>query len=179
MSSIITKIAHAPRALWVQLTTYRKWLLFKIAKNWVVLNRVSPYLRPWLWKRTGVNIKGKVKIGYDVYYDVSNANLITIEEGAWVASQCLLLCHKRITSDYCVGDDYNKLPYQKKPIVLKKGCCIGMRTVVMPGCTVGEGAIIGVGSVVTKDIPAWTIAVGNPAKVVRYLNERSDEKDNN
>ena len=40
-----------------------------------------------------------------------------------------------------------------------------MRTVVMPGVTIGEGAIVGVGSVVTKDIPAWTIAFGNPAKV--------------
>lgn len=171
MSSLAHKLKVAPRVAWSQLCMYRKWLLFKIAKNWVILNRISPRLRPWLWKRTGVKIQGKVSIGYDVYYDVGNASLITIEDGAWIASQCLLLCHKRVLTDYHVGDDYNRLPYQKHEIVLKKGCCIGMRTVIMPGVTIGEGAIVGVGSLVTKDIPAWTIAVGNPAKVVRNITE--------
>jgi acetyltransferase-like isoleucine patch superfamily enzyme len=43
----------------------------------------------------------------------------------------------------------------------------------MPGVTIGEGAIIGAGSLVTKDIPAWTIATGRPAKVVKEIPERS------
>lgn len=176
MSSLAHKIIVAPRVFWNQLCMYRKWLLFKIAKNWVVLNRISPRLRPWLWKRVGVHVKGKVSIGYDVYFDVGNAGLITLEDGVWVASQCLLLCHKRILTDYHIGDDYNKLPYQKHEVILKKGACIGMRTVVMPGVTIGEGAIVGVGSVVTKDIPAWTIAVGNPAKVVRNITERESKE---
>lgn len=175
MSSLDHKICVAPRAIWRRLCSYRKWLLFKIAKNWVVLNRISPRLRPWIWKRTGVKIKGNVSIGYDVYYDVGNASYITIEEGVWVASQCLLLCHKRIITDYRIGDDYNRLPYQKKEIILKKGCCLGMRTIVMPGVTIGEGAIIGVGSLVTKDIPPWTIATGSPAKVVKYLSEHESK----
>lgn len=46
---------------------------------------------------------------------------------------------------------------------------IGMGCIIMPGVTIGEGAVIGAGSVVTKDIPAWTVAVGNPAKVIRQL----------
>lgn len=176
MSSLAHKIKVAPRAIWGRLCTYRKWVLFKIAKNWVILNRISPRLRPWLWKRTGVNIQGNVSIGYDVYYDVGNAQYITIEDGVWVASQCLLLCHKRILTDYHIGDDYNKLPYQRHEIVLKKGCFIGMRTSIMPGVTIGEGAIIGVGSLVTKDIPAWTIATGCPAKVVRNITERESKQ---
>jgi acetyltransferase-like isoleucine patch superfamily enzyme len=57
-----------------------------------------------------------------------------------------------------------KLGYIVKPIVLKKGCLIGMESFVMPGVTVGEGAIVGAGSLVTKDIPAWTVAAGRPAK---------------
>ena len=150
---------------------YYKWTLFRIAKNGL-LNTISPRLRPWIWKISGVNINGKISIGYDVYYDVSNAKLIHIEDGVWIASRALLLCHKRILNDYCIGDDYNKLPYQKNKIYLKKGCVIGMGTIVMPGVTIGEGAIIGAGSVVVKDIPAWTIAVGNPCKVVKELKER-------
>jgi len=48
---------------------------------------------------------------------------------------------------------------------------IGMHSMVMPGVTIGEGAIIGAFSLVTKDIPAWTVAVGRPAKVVREIED--------
>jgi acetyltransferase-like isoleucine patch superfamily enzyme len=45
---------------------------------------------------------------------------------------------------------------------------------VLPGVTIGEGSIIGAGSVVTKDIPAWSVAVGNPAKFVRQIVPREE-----
>ncbi|MGM0634764.1 MAG: acyltransferase [Bacteroidota bacterium] len=173
MKRLLTITLKLPKYIYIQFSLYIKWLIFKIAKNWVVLNRIHPRVRPWLWKLTGVNIQGKVSIGYDVYYDVGNAKLINIEDGVWVASRCLLLCHKRILDEYYVGDDYNKLPYNKEPIHLKKGCVIGMNTIVMPGVTIGEGAIIGAGSLVVKDIPAWTIAVGNPCKVVKQIEKRN------
>lgn len=169
MKRLFHIICKLPRYIIVQFQLYIKWMLFKIAKNWVILNRIHTGLRPWLWKLTGVKIKGKVSIGYDVYYDVGNSKYITIDEGVWVASRCLLLCHKRILDEYYIGDDYNKLAYKREPIHLKKGCVIGMGVLIMPGVTVGEGAVIGAGSVVVKDIPAWTIAVGNPCKVVKEL----------
>lgn len=173
MSSLIHKISVAPKVIWSQLCLYRKWLLFKIAKNWVVLNRISPRLRPWLWKRTGVNVKGKVSIGYDVYFDVGNASHIIIEEGAWITSRCLLLCHKRDIEEYRIGDDINAMPYIKADIHIGRGVHIGMGTIVMPGVTIGDGAIIGAGAVVTKDVPAWTVAVGSPAKVVRNISKKN------
>ena len=71
-----------------------------------------------------------------------------------------------------MGDDYAKLQYNKAKIVLKKGCSIGMNSMIMPGVTIGEGAIIGANSLVTKDIPAWTIATGSPAKVVKEIPKR-------
>ncbi len=46
-------------------------------------------------------------------------------------------------------------------------CWIGMGVSIMPGVTIGEGVVVGGGSVVAKDIPAWSIAVGNPAKAIR------------
>jgi acetyltransferase-like isoleucine patch superfamily enzyme len=46
---------------------------------------------------------------------------------------------------------------------------IGFNTIILKGVSIGEGAIIGAGSVVTKDIPAWTIAAGNPASVIRDI----------
>lgn len=123
------------------------------------------------WKKAGVDVKGDFKVGFGVYFDAGNAQRIHIEEGVWVAAQCLLFCHKRDLSNYHVGDDYNVTPYKKKDIYLKKGCCVGMRSIVMPGVTIGEGAIIGAGSVVTKDIPAWTIAAGFPAKVIKTIDQ--------
>lgn len=165
-------LKRLPRHIAYQFPILCKWLIFKIAKNWVCLNRIHYRLRPWLWTKTGVNIQGKVSIGYDVYYDVDNAKYITIEDGVWIASRSLFLCHKRDLINYHIGDDYNKLPYQYGSITLKKGCVVGMGAIVMPGVTIGEGAIVGAGSLVVKDIPAWSIAVGSPAKVVKYLDEK-------
>ena len=70
-----------------------------------------------------------------------------------------------------------KLGYTIKPIVLKKGCLVGMESFVMPGVTVGEGAIVGAGSLITKDIPAWPIAAGRPAKVIRKIEEDYEHTD--
>jgi len=148
-----------------------KWWLFKIAKNSILLNRIHVNARPKLWKLTGCNIEGKISIGYDVYYDVTNASLIHIEDGVWITSRCLLLCHKRDLTHYTYGSDINKMSYIKEKIHIKKGAHIGMGTIIMPGVTIGEGAIIGAGSIVIKDIPAWSIAVGNPAKVIRNLKD--------
>ena len=56
-----------------------------------------------------------------------------------------------------------------KEIVIKKNAWIGARVNILPGVTIGENAIIGTGSIVTKDVPDNCIAVGNPAKVIRQI----------
>ena len=61
-----------------------------------------------------------------------------------------------------------------RPIQIGKGVMIGMETMIMPGVNIGDGAIIGAGSLVTKDIPAWTIASGRPAKVIKAIPERKN-----
>ena len=75
---------------------------------------------------------------------------------------------------YRKGDSYNNLGYTKLPVTLKKGCVIGMSAIIMPGVTVGEGAIVGAGSLVVKNVPAWTIVTGNPAKVVKVISQKED-----
>ena len=50
-------------------------------------------------------------------------------------------------------------------------CWIGGNVVIMPGVTIGDNCVIGAGSVVTKDVPAWSIAAGNPARVIRKITE--------
>ena len=108
----------------------------------------------------------------NVHIDTGHADLITLEDSVSIAGGSRLLCHQRNFSDYYVGSDYMKLGYVLKPIVLKKGCLVGMESFIMPGVTIGEGAIVGAGSLVTKDVPAWTIATGRPAKVVKQIPNR-------
>lgn len=60
----------------------------------------------------------------------------------------------------------------REPIVIGKGCWLGTRVIVLPGVTIGDGVTIGAASVVTRDIPEFTVAAGNPAEVVRKLEHR-------
>ena len=131
--------------------------------DWAILEPFNPRkLRP-------------VFVGDNVKIDLSHADMITIDDHAHIASGVRLLCHQRNMSNYCVGDDYAKLGYIIKPIHLCKGSLVGMESFVMPGVTVGEGAIVGAGSLITKDVPAWTIATGRPAKVVKEIPHRKEE----
>ena len=66
----------------------------------------------------------------------------------------------------------DRLKFQfAKPIFIGNDCWIGGNSVICPGVTIGDGCTIGAGSVVTKDIPANSLAVGNPAKVIKNLKE--------
>lgn len=53
------------------------------------------------------------------------------------------------------------------PVIIEDGVWIGTRVIILPGVKIGKSSIIGAGSVVTKDVPAYSIVAGNPAKVVR------------
>lgn len=57
------------------------------------------------------------------------------------------------------------------PIVLEANVWLGGGVIVCPGVTIGEGSVIGAGSVVTKDIPPYSVAVGNPARVIRSVKD--------
>ena len=57
------------------------------------------------------------------------------------------------------------------PVILERNVWLGANVTVLPGVTIGEDSVIGAGSVVTKNIPAGTIAVGSPARVVRTIDE--------
>ena len=75
--------------------------------------------------------------------------------------------YPRATTDQ--GQLKTDADWQCIPTVVKRRASIGSGATVLCGVTVGEGAIVGAGSVVTRDVPAWTVVVGNPARVVRRL----------
>lgn len=151
--------------------------LLQSMMNWVIFEPIAPrMLRPWLMRRMGCKVGRNVFIGDHVIIDLNHADLITLDDYAHVTGGCRLLCHQRNLKGYCVGDNAAELGYTLGEIHIGKGCMIGMTTMIMPGLTIGDGAIVGAGSLVTKDIPAWTIATGRPAKVVKQIPKRELQK---
>ena len=61
------------------------------------------------------------------------------------------------------------------PVHIGKNCWLGAGVIVLPGVTIGDNTVIGAGSVVTKDIPSNVVAVGNPCRVLREINEHDKE----
>jgi acetyltransferase-like isoleucine patch superfamily enzyme len=57
------------------------------------------------------------------------------------------------------------------PVIIEDDVLIGCLSVILPGVRIGTGAIVGAGSVVTKDVDAWTIVAGNPARLIRQIAE--------
>lgn len=167
MNKTKPKLKHLPRFLKKQFF----WWIANVYRNSVILPKFFVGI-VHIWRMTGCHIGQNVRIGLDVYYDIDNANLIYIEDDVWITSRCLLLCHRRDMSQYYKGDCIMDMPYIKAPVTLKKGCHIGMGSIIMPGVTVGEGAVVGAGAIVTKDVPAWSVVAGNPAKIIYMIKER-------
>ena len=150
--------------------TIGKLLLYKYCYSSFILEPINfKKIRATFWKWMGVKIGKNVLIGHSVSLDYGNTGLITIEDEVIITNCCILLCHRRDMVNYRKGKNAYNLPYIHKPIILRRGCQIGMGSIIMPGVEIGEGAILGARSVVTKDIPAWTVAVGSPCKVIKTL----------
>lgn len=143
--------------------------------DWSLLEPFAPRkLRPWILRRLGCHVGKNVFIGDHVRVDTGHAKLIYIGDYSHVTGGCRLLCHQRDLKNYRKGDNAAKLRYRVGEIHIGVGVMIGMESMIMPGVTIGDGAIVGAGSLVTKDIPAWTVATGCPARVVREIVERED-----
>jgi len=74
------------------------------------------------------------------------------------------------TVGHPINPDYREYMYADS-VKIGDNCWIGANSTICPGVTIGENSVIGAGSVVTKDIPANSVAVGNPCKVLRTINE--------
>ena len=111
----------------------------------------------------GLTIGKRAYLGPGVFLDL--AAPITIEEEAVLAPQAMILTHgdvgDRMLSTY--------IKRREGPVILKKGCWIGARAVILPGITVGQGAVVGAGAVVSRDVPEFTVVAGVPAREIRKI----------
>ena len=113
------------------------------------------------------DIGQNVSIGNDVYINygltILGAGTLRIDDKVAMSSGCTI-----ITVDHpgkpALGDEWIDLPKSNR---IGYGTWIGANVTILPGVTIGRYCIIGAGSVVTKDIPDWVVAAGNPARVIR------------
>lgn len=123
----------------------------------------------FLHRLRGVKIGRQTHIARLVSFDDRNPELIQIGDGVAITTGVIILCHQRDLSNYKKGMFAMHCPFKVGKVIIKDGAHIGIGAIILPGVTIGTGSIIGAGSVVTKDIPDYCIAVGTPAKVIKNL----------
>jgi heptaprenylglycerol acetyltransferase len=104
-------------------------------------------LRIWLNRWRGVKIGSGVWIGYDTIIETSKPHLVTIKDGASIGLRCTIVAHHRELHGVMIEEDAD----------------IGTGVIILPGVTIGRGAAVTAGSVVTKSVPPMILVQGNPA----------------
>lgn len=125
---------------------------------------VFPSVKIWApWNlSTGKSVA--IDQGVDIY------NVAPVSMGHFVAiSRRAFLC----TATHDITDV--RRPLVTKPIVIGNGVWIGAQAYIGPGVTIGDGAVIAANAVVVKDVPAWTVVGGNPAKIIKERPVRKEE----
>lgn len=131
-------------------------------KNWKRPRIVHGKLTKWHWKvLCPKNFKMGKNVDISSFVVIFAHNGVTIEDDVEIGPHCSIMSADTISG-------------KNGPVVLKKGCCIGANSVVMPGVTVGENTIVGAHSLVNKDLPANVIALGVPARVIKKRPKKED-----
>ncbi len=94
---------------------------------------------------------------------------VTIEDNVFVGHSVVFIndAYPRATNE--AGEPQGEEDWQVEPILVKRGASIGSNCTILSKVTIGENAIIGAGSVVTRNVPANAIVAGNPARILRAL----------
>lgn len=112
--------------------------------------------------------------------DISCASSITVGDDVMIAWNTTIFDHASHSLRFSerandvtawLRGKKNWAVVQVAPVRICNKAWVGFGSIVLPGVTIGEGAVVGAGSVVTRDVPPWTVAAGNPARVIRELAE--------
>ena len=94
---------------------------------------------------------------------------VTIEDQVFIGHGVTFTNDSYPRSTNSEGDLQTEADWHVEPTLIKRGASIGSGTTILPNITVGERAIVGAGSVVTKDVAAYSIVAGNPARPIRSI----------
>lgn len=118
-------------------------------RNLLVGLKREVYRRAW-----GMDIHPSVQISLSAKCDLTYPRGVHVGARSYLAFESRILCHDRTRGLYLhtrIGED----------------CFIGGRALILPGVEIGDGCVVGAGSVVTKSVPARSLVAGNPARVLR------------
>ena len=121
-----------------------------------------PKVRYLAYRMMGMDIGKNVFIGPDCYLDDTFPELIHVEDGAIVSFRVTVAVHGATSTSSRVA-----------PVRIGKKAFIGTGAILLPGVTIGGGAIVGAGAVGTKDVPAGAVVAGVPARVIRQKGDPS------
>lgn len=129
------------------------------------------YIEPPFHCDYGYNIFAGENVYFNVNCVVLDCAPVTIGSNVFIAPNVQIY-----TASHPLDAELRKTLENAYPVTIGDDCWIGGNSVICPGVTIGKGCVIGAGSVVTKDIPDNSLAVGNPAKVIRKLNQEPESK---
>ncbi len=94
---------------------------------------------------------------------------VIVEDQVFIGPHCVLMNDKVPRATTTQGNLKSDADWQVATTIVKKGASLGAHVAVLPGITIGSYALIGTGSVITKDIPDYALAYGSPARVVGFV----------
>ncbi|WP_054951268.1 acyltransferase [Numidum massiliense] len=153
---------HGSNSLW---QVYRTVSFWKVVKNFIVIQlaRYCPSLRiknalyrHLLRMRVGEQTAVALMVMMDVFFPEK----ISIGNNVIIGYNTTILTHEYLLEEYRLGE-----------VTIGSNAMIGANCTILPGVRIGEGAIVGAGSVVTKDVPPHTFVAGNPAQFVKGLDK--------
>lgn len=99
---------------------------------------------------------------------------VTVEDNVFIGHGVMFINDSYPRATAADGSLQTEADWKVERTVIKKGASIGSGATILSKTTVGENAIVGAGSVVTKDVPANSIVAGNPARVLRYIEQTQE-----
>lgn len=124
-----------------------------------------------------IEIGDNVLVGADTVVDCAEA--VTIEDDVLVSYKCIIAdadnhsihpeLRKNDLKTWMDGRRHDWTNTVIEPVHICRGAWIGARSIILKGVTVGAGAVVGMGSVVTRDVPPWTVVAGNPARIIQTI----------
>jgi len=152
----------------------RGWSLPKLACNYFFRNyllglmvRVAPRgVILLLHRLRGVKMGRQCYIDPTALVETAYPENVTMGDGVTIAAHAAIMTHVK-APDYL--REHGLVPLVRKKVVLRDHCFVGVNAVIMPGVTVGKGAVVASGAVVVGDVPDHVTVAGNPARVVKHF----------
>jgi len=140
--------------------------------RWLAINHPDNKTRKMFYRATGVQIGEGTVINPGVIIEDCYRSLVTIGERVSIAAGVMLIADAAPNNSRLA-----EVPYVRdrliveKPIMVEDDAWVGAAAIVLPGVTIGRGAIVGAGAVVTRNVPPATIVAGVPAKEIRKIGD--------